>query len=105
MGRIGLVYYNNEFAGVLKEEEPGFSFSYDTVYQSRGIPIGYHFPLDKGRFFSGELFPLFENLVSEGWMLQIQTGTQKLDKSDKFGLLLRNGKDLAGALTVLEERE
>ena len=104
MDRLGYVYFNNVFAGILEKRDPGYVFRYDTQYLGTGIPIGFHFPLSKAEYFSGELFPLFENLVSEGWLLDLQARSQHLDPEDKFGLLLKNGKDLTGALTIREEK-
>ena len=104
MGRLAYVYFNDLFAGTLEEKGPGYLFRYETEYRERGVPIGYHFPLSRGEYFSGELFPLFENLISEGWLLELQVKTQHLDREDKFGLLLKNGRDLTGALTVRENK-
>ena len=44
--------------------------------------------------------PFFENLVSEGWLRKLQSQQQKIDENDRFGLLLANGGDLVGAVTV-----
>lgn len=44
---------------------------------------------------------LLENLVAEGWLKKIQSQAQKIDENDSFGLLLENGKDLTGAVTIL----
>lgn len=45
---------------------------------------------------------LLENLVAEGWLKKIQSQAQKIDENDSFGLLLENGKDLTGAVTILK---
>ncbi len=44
--------------------------------------------------------PFFENLVSEGWLRKLQSQHQKIDERDRFTLLVENGKDLVGAVTV-----
>ena len=43
----------------------------------------------------------FENLVSEGWLRKLQSQEQKIDENDRFGLLLMNGRDLVGAVTIV----
>lgn len=103
MDRIGYVYYDGRLAGILRETEAGFYYTYDSAFRETGVPIAYTLPLAKAVYYSRELFPFFENLTGEGWMLEMQTRLQQLDPSDKFGLLLRNGRDLAGAVTVLED--
>jgi serine/threonine-protein kinase HipA len=51
----------------------------------------------------------FENLVAEGWLRKVQAQAQRISEGDRFGLLLENGRDLVGAITVLpvkgDERE
>jgi serine/threonine-protein kinase HipA len=39
-------------------------------------------------------------LVSEGWLQKLQSQQQNIDEHDRFGLLISNGKDLVGAVTV-----
>lgn len=103
MDRVGYVYYNNEYSGKVTESEKGFKFTYDSDYIITGAPIGFNYPLTQTSYFSKTLFPLFENLICEGWLLDLQCRSQHIDKQDKFGILLKNGKDLAGAITVLGE--
>lgn len=103
MDRLGYVYYDALFVGILRESESGFNFTYDSIYLEKGIPIGFNFPFSNISYYSSSLFPIFENLVSEGWMLKLQSSVQHIDESDKFGILLHNGKDLIGAITVLKE--
>ena len=104
MDRVGYVYFNELFAGVLSESADGFIFIYDAEYILNGTPIGFNYPLEQQIYRSAELFPVFENLVSEGWLLKLQSRMQHLDESDKFGLLLNNGKDLIGAITIHKEK-
>ncbi|MDC7234687.1 MAG: HipA N-terminal domain-containing protein [Spirochaetales bacterium] len=105
MDRIGYVYFDNRFAGRLTEQNPGYLFEYDSSYISDGIPLGYNFPLSQTRYYSGTLFPLFENLLSEGWLLDIQAARSRLGHSDSFGILLKHGQDLIGAISIREIRE
>lgn len=103
MDRIAYVYFNNLYAGKIAETSEGFSFIYDSNYILYGTPIGFNYPFSRIKYLSQNLFPIFENLVSEGWLLDLQSNLQHLDKSDKLGILLNNGKDLIGAITILEE--
>ena len=105
MDRVGYVYYNNRYVGMLRESEFGFLFTYDASYVSTGgVPISFNFSFGSLSYNSVDLFPYFENLISEGWLKEVQCQSQHIDTSDSFGLLLENGRDLVGAITVLKER-
>ncbi len=101
MDRIGKVYYNETLAGKISQINGLFFFQYDESYLQSGVPISFNLPLKKESYKSENLFPFFENLLSEGWLKHLQSQTQKIDENDKFGLLLSNGKDLIGAVTVI----
>ncbi len=104
MDRVGYVYFNELFAGTISESTEGYTFIYDTNYTIGGIPIGFNYPFTQLKYFNYSLFPIFENLVSEGWLLDLQSSMQHIDKKDKFGILLNNGLDLIGAITVKKEK-
>lgn len=100
MNRRANVYYGQRLAGLLEETVEGFRFTYDADYLAGGTPIGFQFPLRETSFTSAELPGFFENLVAEGWLRKLQSQQQKIDANDRFGLLLANGRDLVGAVTV-----
>ncbi|WP_259365419.1 HipA N-terminal domain-containing protein [Colwellia sp. BRX10-3] len=106
--RIGYVYCNNHFAGVLTEfsdlKQQSYTFEYDADYLDFGAPIGYRFALTPNKF-EFDTFPtFFANLISEGWLRTHQANKARLDKADSFGLLLENGKELIGAISVLKNK-
>ena len=101
--RAGQVFFNGTPAGLLHETAEGFSFAYLSEYvTSRRQAIAYSLPVQTAPFSSKTLFPFFENLVSEGWLCRTQAQVQHIDERDRFGLLLANGKDLIGAITIEE---
>ena len=61
------------------------------------------FPLASKKFESKTLFPFFEGLLPEGWLLGITSKALKIDENDKFELLLHVGKDTIGAVSVIAE--
>lgn len=104
--RTGNVYYNGRLAGVLVEDNDGIvRFTYDALYRIDGQSIAFSMPLTSEPYAYDGLPPFFENLVSEGWMRRVQSQSQHIDQSDSFGLLLLNGRDLIGAVTVIPEEE
>lgn len=98
--RTAQVFYNQRLAGILAETPEGFQFTYDANYLAGGTPIAFTFPLQESAFNSDRLPGFFENLVSEGWLRKLQSQEQKIDENDRFGLLLMNGRDLVGAVTI-----
>lgn len=105
MDRVAFVYYQDLFAGELRENDLGYHFNYDTLFLTIGTPLSYTLPLVSQSFYSKDLFPFFENLLSEGWMRGVQSTEQHIAKDDLFALLLENGKDLSGAVTIRKVKE
>lgn len=103
--REGAVLANGEFAGYIREfrhdNRDTFTFQYTPEYLATGCPVGNAFPLQETAFEFDALPPFFENLISEGWIRTHQSKHVRLDKQDSFGLLLANGDDLIGALSVV----
>ena len=101
MGRIANIYYQGRLAGELEEvSNVEYTFAYSESYLIDGVPISFLLPLRQEPYTSEELLPFFENLVSEGWLQKMQSQHQNIDEHDRFGLLISNGKDLVGAVTV-----
>ncbi len=100
MDRIANVYFDNRLAGSLTQIGDEYRFTYHSDYLAGGTPLSFNLPLGEDTFVSGRLFPFFENLVSEGWLRKLQSQQQKIDENDRFGLLLANGRDLIGAVSI-----
>lgn len=98
--RVAQIFYNGRLAGTLAETGDGFVFTYDGNYLAGGTPIAFSFPLREAPFKYTRLPGFFENLLAEGWLRKLQSQEQKIDENDRFGLLLMNGRDLVGAVTI-----
>lgn len=105
INRQGNVFVNGVLAGALCEykndQQYSYSFTYHVDQLDGGIPIGHHFPVVKAPYTFDSLPPFFTNLSSEGWLRAHQSKKAKLDQADSFGLLLANGKELIGAISVI----
>lgn len=101
----GKVYYQEKFAGILREE-PGdrASFKYDSSYLNSGYPaIAHAMPLGTDEYMSqAGLHPFFDNLVAEGWLEHAQARFLGKRHVSRFELLLAFGYDCAGAVSVLD---
>lgn len=102
--RKAKIYFKGKLAGLLKETENGYEFTYDSDFIKNKIPVSVSLPLRKDPFESNELFPFFEGLLPEGWYLDIVSKSLKIDKNDKFGLLLATCGDTIGAINVVEDK-
>ena len=97
------VFYGDKRAGELRRTDTGFEFSYDGAYLSspEALPISLSLPLRAEKYESKMLFPFFIGLLPEGWLLDLICASAKIDKNDKFGLLLHTGKDPIGAVSIV----
>ena len=54
---------------------------------------------------SKTLFPFFDGLIPEGWMLQVVSRNWKINIQDRFGLLIVSCKDCIGNVSIKEVKE
>jgi len=103
--RKAKVYIHNELAGRLTENEEGYSFKYDDNYLAGSMakPVSLTLPLQDKPFVSKTMFPFFDGLIPEGWLLDIPERNWKLNARDRMGLLLACCKDCIGAVSIEEE--
>lgn len=92
----------NLTAGWLTQDENGYHFVYDAAYlQSDGVvPVSLTLPLSASEYSSKVMFPFFDGLILEGWLLDIAEKNWKLSPRDRMGLLLACCKDCIGAVSV-----
>ena len=103
--RKAFVYIRDRYAGRLEETEDGYRFQYDAEYlQKDPRPVSLTLPLADEPYTSKTLFPFFDGLIPEGWLLEVVTHNWKIDRRDRFGLLLIACKDAIGNVSIQEER-
>ncbi len=94
-------------AGILSEDDDGYHFKYFPEYLTskdcRAVSLT--LPLQKEAFHSRVLFPFFDGLIPEGWLLKIAENNWKLNERDRMGLLLSCCHDCIGAVSVRNEPE
>lgn len=91
----------------MKETDYGYSFSYDSEYLKKAdsSAVSLTLPLTPEEYSSKTLFPFFDGLIPEGWLLNVVTQNWKIDPKDRFGLLLVACKDPVGNVQIREVRE
>ena len=99
MGKVvSQVYFFEQRAGLLCKAENGYTFEYHDDYLGPAISLS--LPVAQKYFESGTLFPYFKSLVPEGWLLKQYSKAQRIDERDLFSMLIKNGEDLLGAVTI-----
>ena len=101
--RHGRVYYKDLFAGIITETNDGeYVFRYDEQYvlDHPNDFITFTMPVSVNPYTEKRLFPFFEGLIPEGWLLNIASENWKINKSDRMGLLLACCQNCIGAVSV-----
>ncbi len=106
MNRKAKVYMHGKLAGQLEETETGYSYHYHKTYleNKTTTAISLTLPLSKESYTSNVLFPFFDGLIPEGWLLDIAQKNWKLNQKDRMGLLLTCCNDCIGAISVVQEK-
>ena len=101
----GRVYYKGIEAGTIREDENGFVFQYNADYLQRADakPVSLTLPLREDVYVSQVLFPFFDGLIPEGWLLDAVSHNWKINANDRFGLLLLACKDCIGDVCIRNE--
>lgn len=105
MAKSARVLYDGVLAAILSETDEGYVLKYDEQYllKPSSKPISLTLPLRKEIYVSKVLFPFFDGLIPEGWLLDIAVTHWKVKANDRFELLLTTCRDTIGAVTVEPE--
>ena len=105
--RKGYVCVQGHYAGIIEENDEGYAFQYAESYLQgeQALPVSITMPLQKEPYQSNVLFPFFDGLIPEGWILGIVNRNWKIDTKDRFGLLLAVCKDCIGDVSIKSEGE
>ena len=101
--RQGKVYYKDNYAGIITETNDGeFVFQYDKQYVKEHPDefISFSMPVSEKPYTEKRLFPFFEGLIPEGWLLEVASKSWKINPNDRMGLLLACCQNCIGAVSV-----
>jgi len=97
------IFYNKALAGILTETNEGdYIFKYDDEYIILHPDqfITFSMPVRQEPYIDKQLFPFFEGLIPEGWLLDIASKNWKINPNDRMGLLLACCANCIGAVSV-----
>ena len=91
------VFYKDQLAGVLTENDEGYEFHYLLEYLSSETAkaVSLTMPLQEEAYANPILFPLFEGLIPEGWLSDVAIRNTDVSVLDRISLLLICCKDYA----------
>ena len=101
--RKARIYYQDKVAGILTETDEGeyvFRYEEDYIENHPDDFITFSMPVSKFAYRDKRLFPFFEGLIPEGWLLDIASKSWKIKRDDRMGLLLACCKNCIGAVSV-----
>ena len=89
------------------ETEEGYEFSYNEDYLKRedAVSVSLTLPLQKEAYKATVLFPFFDGLIPEGWLLGVVSRNWKINQNDRFGLLLSVCRDCIGDVNIRNGEE
>lgn len=96
------IYYKDIPAGVLTESDDGYEFRYLQEYlaSENAKPVSLTLPLQIQPYRSNVLFPFFDGLIPEGWLLDVALRNTDISVLDRMSLLLLCCSDCIGAVSV-----
>ena len=97
------IYISGSFAGVLTEDHDGYHFVYDASYlkSDNAKPLNPTMPLQAEEFLKEFMFPVFDGLIPEGWLLDIALRNTDISILDRMSLLLLCCKECVGSVSVV----
>ena len=97
------IFYKDQLAGVLTENDAGYEFRYLGEYLSlkTAKAVSLTLPLREEAYKSSTLFPFFDGLIPEGWLLDVALRNTDISILDRMSLLLTCCKDCIGAVSVV----
>ncbi len=100
------IYRKGLFAGILTEDDGEYRFCYDEMYLVRedAQPISLTLPLQTEPFVSPVLFPFFDGLIPEGWLLNVALRNTDISVLDRMSLLLLCCKECIGSVSVVPKQ-
>ena len=99
------IYRKGILAGCLMEDGGEYRFCYDKAYLVRedAKPVSLTLPLQAEAFVSPVLFPFFDGLIPEGWLLVVALRNTDISILDRMSLLLLCCKECVGSVSVISK--
>lgn len=96
------VRMHDKTAGWLTQDVDGYHFVYDHSFleSDDAFAVSLTLPKHTAPYHSNVLFPFFDGLIPEGWLLDIAEKNWKINERDRMGLLMVCCIDCIGAVSI-----
>ena len=101
--RQAKILYNDILSGFLTETDDGeYIFKYHKKYVEEYPSqfLTFTMPVRSKEYIDKRLFPFFDGLIPEGWLLDVASKSWKINTNDRMGLLLACCQNCIGAVSV-----
>lgn len=100
--RQAQIFRKDTLAGLLTEDDGEYTFQYDDAYLTSpsSVAISLTMPLQQKVYRSPVLFPFFDGLIPEGWLLDVALRNTDISILDRMSLLLLCCKECIGSVSV-----
>ena len=97
------IFRKDKLAGILSENGGEYRFRYTEAYLAmpEAKAISLTLPLQADDFVSPTLFPFFDGLIPERWLLDVALRNADISILDRMSLLLLCCKECIGAISVV----
>ncbi len=97
------VLYKDKLAGLLTETDERYEFRYfaDYLRAPDAVAVSLTLPLREEVYVSNLLFPFFDGLIPEGWLLDVALRNTSISMLDRMSLLLLCCRDCIGAVSIV----
>ena len=105
--RQAKIYRKELLTGKLTEDGGEYTFKYDASYLASpsAAAISLTLPLQQEAYTSPVLFPFFDGLIPEGWLLDVALRNTDISVLDRMSLLLLCCKECIGSVSVVPINE
>lgn len=104
----GYVYYDDLLCGTISQTDDNvFVFEYlDSWFNDSSTkPVSLTLPKTQKRYQSNILFPFFDGLIPEGYLLEVALKMYNISSNDRMSLLLKTCRNPIGIVSIKEEIE
>ena len=101
--RQAIIKYDSVNAGILTESDTGeyvFTYNSDYINNHPNQHITFNMHVSNRTYINQRLFPFFDGLIPEGWLLNIAAESWRINKNDRMGLLMVCCQNAIGAVSV-----
>jgi serine/threonine-protein kinase HipA len=100
------IYRKDVLAGILTEDGGEYCFRYEQAYLTRkdAQPVSLTLPLQTEAFVSPVLFPFFDGLIPEGWLLDVAIRNTDISILGRMSLLLLCCRECIGSISVVHKK-